>query len=130
ELDDHAEHVVVQQRIWSLSKRAGIQSDVERVGTEPVERADIALWRRCPCPVVHRERQFATIRQFANAALGRFSGSIALEGLEPKAKADLIVCRLKLRAVPNACNGHTANGDRIIDDIRENRILTGSREDA
>src|SRR5262249_41071484 len=111
ELDDYAEHVVVLQLIWNLCERGGIQSDVERVGSDPGERADIALRRRCSCLVVHRERQFATARQLANTALDRFPLGIALEGLEPKAKADLVVRRLKLRGVADTCNGHPANGD-------------------
>jgi hypothetical protein len=49
----------------------------------------------------------------------------ALEGLEPKAKAYLIGFRPKLRGISHACNAHAANGDRVIDDVRKNRIFPG-----
>src|SRR5262245_36589881 len=99
------------QQIWKLFERGDVPCEVEWVGTEPGEHTDIALQRRCSCLVVHRERQFATARQCANAALDRFPRSIAPEGLELKAKADLIVRRLKLSGIANACNGHPANDD-------------------
>ena len=116
------------QQIWKLLEYGDVPGEVERVGAQPGEHPNIALRRRRPFLVVHSERQLATIRQFANAALDRFPGSVALEGLEPEAEADLIGFRLKLRGVSNACNGHVANGDRVIDDVRENRIFAGGRE--
>ena len=130
ELDDHAEHVVVLQQIWNLLELGGDPGEVERVGTQPGEHADIALRRRRSLLVVHRERQLATVRQRANAALDHISRGIALQDLEPEAEADLVVRGLKLRGVANACNGHAANDDRVIDDVRENRIFAGRRENA
>ena len=56
--------------------------------------------------------------------------SIALQDLEPEAEADLVVRGLKLRGVANAGNDHAANGDRVIDGVREHRILAGRRENA
>src|SRR6185436_2080934 len=112
----------------NLLERGGIQADVERIRTEPGERADIALRRRCPCLVVHRKRHFPTARQLAHAVLDRLPRRIALESLESKAEADLIVRRLKRRGIAEACYGDAANGDRVIDDVRENRILAGVRE--
>src|SRR5215470_15291252 len=40
------------------------------------------------------------------------------------------LCWLKLRAVANAGNGHAANCDRVIDDVREHRLFASRWEDA
>ena len=72
----------------------------------------------------------ATARQCADAALDHIPRGIALQDLEPEAEADLVVRRLKLRGIANAGNGHAANGDRVIDDVREDRIFAGRREHA
>ena len=69
ELDDDAEHVVVLQQIGNLLERRGDPGEVERIGTQPGEHADIALRCRRSLLVVHRERQLATARQCADAAL-------------------------------------------------------------
>jgi hypothetical protein len=52
------------------------------------------------------------------------------QDIEPEAEAYLVVSGLKLRGVANACNGHAADNDRVIDDIRENRVFAGRRENA
>ena len=70
ELDDDAEHVVVLQQIGNLLERCGDPGEVERIGTQPGEHADIAFRCRRPLLVVHRERQRATARQRADAASG------------------------------------------------------------
>ena len=113
ELDDDAEHVVVLQQIGNLLERRGDPGEVERVGTQPGEHADIALRRRRSLLVVHRERQLATARQCADAALDHVPRGIALQDLEPEAEADLVVRGLKLRGIADAGNGHPANGDRV-----------------
>ena len=130
ELDDHAEHVVVLQQIRKLLELGDVPGEVERVGTQPGEHAEIALRRRRALLVVHRERQLATVRQRADAALDRLPGRIALQDLEPEAEADLVVRGLKLRGIADACNGHAANDDRVVDDVRENRAFAGRRENA
>jgi hypothetical protein len=45
ELDDDAEHVVVLQQIGDLLERCGDPGQVERVGTQAGEHANIALRR-------------------------------------------------------------------------------------
>jgi len=50
---------------------------------------------------------------------------IALEGIEPDAETNLIVCGQKFRRVANPCNGDAANGDPMIDDVREDRTFAG-----
>ena len=128
ELDDEAEHVVVLQQIWNLLEVSRRPGEVERVGTQAGEHADIALRGRRTLLVVHGERKLATARQCAHAALDRLPRSVALQDVEPEAEADLVVRGLKLRGVANARNGHAANGDRVIDDVRKNRLFTGRRE--
>ncbi len=85
ELDDHAEHVVVLQQIGKLLELADVPGEIERVGTQPGEHPDIALGCRRPLLVVHRERQLATVRQCADAALDHLPRSIALQDIEPEA---------------------------------------------
>ena len=118
------------QQVWHFFELGGDPGEVERIGSQPGEYADITLGRRRPLLVVHRERQFATVRQRADAALDHLPGGIALEDLEPEAKADLVVRGLKLRGIANARNGHAANDDRVIDDVRENCIFAGRGENA
>ena len=130
ELDDHAEHVGVLQQIGKLLERGDVPGEVERIGTQPGEHADIALRRRRAGLVIHRERQLATVRQRAHAALDRLPRSIALQDLEPEAEADLVVPGLKLCGGADARDDHAPNGDRVIDGVREHRILAGRRENA
>src|SRR4030095_2889011 len=80
-LDNNAEHIGVLQQIWKLLEYGDVPGEVERVGAQPCEHANITLRRRRPVLFVHSERQLATIRQFANAALNGFPRSVALEGL-------------------------------------------------
>ena len=60
--------------------------EVKRIGTQPGEYADIALWRRRPLLVVHGERQLATVVQRAHAALNHIPYRIALEDLDRNLK--------------------------------------------
>src|SRR6185503_16176033 len=51
-------------------------------------------------------------------------------GAEPDAEAGFVVRRLKLRGMADAGNSHSTNGNRVIDGIGEDRVLSGRREHA
>jgi len=80
--------------------------------SEPGEHADIAVRRRRPLFVVHRERQLATARQCANAALDCLPHSIALQDLEPETETDLVV---RGRAVKRDRTSSAAFGEKELD---------------
>src|SRR5207245_9452150 len=122
--------VVMLQQIWNFLELGADPGEVERVGSQPGEHADIALRRPGPLLVVHGGRQVAPSCQSANAALYRIPRGIALQNLESDAKADLVVRWLKPGGVANACNRHASDDDRVIDDLREKCVVTGRRENA
>jgi hypothetical protein len=53
-----------------------------------------------------------------------------LQGIEPDGEADLVVFGLKPCGIANAGNRHAANGDHVIDRVREDRTFSGGRKDA
>src|SRR5262249_30174763 len=101
EFDDDAEHVVVLKQIGDLLERGGDPGEIERVGAQPGEYADVALRGRRPLLIVHGERERSAVRENASSALDHLACRIPIQNLEPEGEADLLVCGLKLRGVAN-----------------------------
>ena len=118
------------QRIGNLLELSGDPGEVERVGSQPGEHANIAFGRRRTLLVVHHERELAAVGQDANAALDHFPSRIPVQHLELEAEADFLVRGLKLRGIADAGNRHAADGNHVVDRVGEDGAFAGRRKNA
>jgi hypothetical protein len=57
--------------------------------------------------------------------LGHFSRGIAVQHLEPEVEAELFVRGHEFRRIADAADRDTADSNRVVDDVRENRTFAG-----